>query len=306
MMKPRLLIPLLIFMANFGLKSQTYCPFPTDNACWNIRLISMCSIVFPPDTSLLRYALHGDTIINAISYHKLCLETEGFTSPKIVGIGGIREQDQKIYFSGQAYLGNIDPEILLYDFTRQIGEAIGDWPSWIIESIDNILIDGQYRKRFKTVNPTWGNAKPDYIVEGIGSISHGLLQTLMPIPTCGGRTTDHVCYHQDGNVLYLNPMFVQCFSTKTITGIDNIAPNSPVTIFFDAQTNQLQIINQNQTEDLAVRIVDFSGRTLTQQLITRYQTTLSLPNIIGIYNVLVVNSNGKIVYSQKVLNHSSQ
>jgi hypothetical protein len=56
-----------------GLKGQNYVPFPKENVNWNVYYVGTCQ-ERAPDTILIRYAIHRDTIINDISYRKLCIE----------------------------------------------------------------------------------------------------------------------------------------------------------------------------------------------------------------------------------------
>jgi len=145
------IISILILFLIPGVNGQKYFSFPTENVNWNVYLEYSIS-ESPTDTVLLRYTIHGDTIINQIAYKKLCLESGDMLDPEIESVGGLREQDKKIYFIGQDFLRNPHyEESLLYDFNKQIGDTVkhdnyGTSYS-IIENIDSIEIDGEYRKR---------------------------------------------------------------------------------------------------------------------------------------------------------------
>jgi hypothetical protein len=54
-----------------GLKGQNYVPFPTENVNWNVNYVGTCQ-ERAPDTILIRYTIHRDTI-NDISYRKLMI-----------------------------------------------------------------------------------------------------------------------------------------------------------------------------------------------------------------------------------------
>jgi hypothetical protein len=73
---------------------QKYFPFPTENARWHIYLLTTCENDSPPDTFLLRYALHGDTVINDHTYSKLCLETGAIADPVIEPVGAQKTRFQ--------------------------------------------------------------------------------------------------------------------------------------------------------------------------------------------------------------------
>jgi len=165
-MKQMTLIFALILIINQSLKCQNYVPFPTENVNWNVFYAGTCSET-PPDTVLIRYTIHGDTTINEIQYSKLCIESGDTANPTIQGIGGLRENDKKIYYRGQTIIdGSNDEEYLLYDFTKQIGDTIkhdlyGEFYSVILD-IDSVEIGDSYRKRYKVDNH-WFYQNPDYI-----------------------------------------------------------------------------------------------------------------------------------------------
>ena len=119
----KFLFPALLILFSTITFSQKYVPFPTENAEWHVRYISMS---YPPliyDTTLLKYSLRGDTLINSIVYKKVCRNVGTNTQPKYLGIGGLREQNKRIYYLGGDYLSHqgYDNEILLYDFTLVSG-----------------------------------------------------------------------------------------------------------------------------------------------------------------------------------------
>ena len=134
-----------IIMLNFtALYGQEYVAFPSENVNWNVYLVSSCNEE-PPDTSLLRYTLKGDTVMNEVLYHKLCIESGELSNPDIRAIGGMREYEKKIYYRGEDILGGeTAEERLLYDFTRQVGDTIlhdtnGYFYS-VVQDIDSMLI----------------------------------------------------------------------------------------------------------------------------------------------------------------------
>ena len=74
-------------------------------------------------------------------------------NPIIRGIGGLRENDKKIYYLGETIFSlYCEEEFLLYDFTKQIGDTIKHDPEGlffsVILDIDSVLIGDGYRKRY--------------------------------------------------------------------------------------------------------------------------------------------------------------
>ncbi|MEN8157738.1 MAG: T9SS type A sorting domain-containing protein [Bacteroidota bacterium] len=214
--KMRILTTVLIMLCLVILQAegQNYIPFPLENASWHIRLATTCDNNAPPDTSHVWYTLHGDTTIHERVYHKLCIETGDSEDPLYEPIGGLREEDRRIYYIGKGFLGsNIESEYLLYDFTKNVGDTIehdqnGFYRSVILET-DSVRVAGQYRKRYK-VNNGWMYHYPDYIIEGIGSVRNGLLGHVSDIPTCGSHYWEYLCFSEDRQVLHRNPAFPGC------------------------------------------------------------------------------------------------
>ena len=196
-MKQLIFIIAAIVTFTIGLRSQNYIPFPTENVNWNVYYRGTCQ-ERPPDTILYRYTIRGDTAINDVFYKKLWLEKGDTINPIIEAIGGIRENDKKIYYNGRTiYTSTEGEEYLLYDFTKQIGDTIKHNPQEfysVILDIDSIAIDGICRKRYKVDNH-WFYHNPDYIVEGIGSVKNGLLGHISDIPTCGTHYWEHICFN---------------------------------------------------------------------------------------------------------------
>lgn len=212
---------------------QTYVPFPTENAQWNVRF-STNPFEFPLqlETTLLQYSLQGDTIINSISYKKVCLNTGTPENPVYVGVGGLRELNKKIYFVGGGYTNaayhanqqkmqrvkscassqvNNTEEFLLYDFNVRVGDVV-QWGYEIneISKVDSIKVGQSYRKRYSFRN------RNDLIIEGIGSVVNGLLGSMTRIPIGGTyyMSWEHVCFRQNGETVYKNYKFKDCNSTE--------------------------------------------------------------------------------------------
>lgn len=215
-MKSPTIISVFLFISFFTVEGQTYFPFPEGNAHWNVYLVTSGQHNPPTDTTLLRYALHGDTTINEVLYMKLCLEKGDTINPVLEPIGGLREDEKRVFFIGQDFLGAPhDEEILLYDFNKQLDDTIFHYDNTfsVILGIDSILIGDDYRKRYE-VDVKYGKHHPDFVVEGIGSIMNGLLGHITMIPTGGYSYWEHVCFRENGLVKYLNPVFADCYPSS--------------------------------------------------------------------------------------------
>lgn len=254
---------------------------------------------------MIRYTIHGDTTINEIQYSKLCIESGDTVNPKIQGIGGLRESDKKIYYLGQTIIGGgYDEEYLLYDFTKQIGDTIkhdsyGGFYSVVLD-IDSVQIGNIYRKRYKVDNH-WFYHNPDYIIEGIGSVKNGLLGHISDIPTCCSHYWEHICFRENGIVKYVNPSFSDCFPSNLLTGIVQLDYETDFEIYPNPFSNEIQIKNKLNHQDLTFKLIDINGKTLIDKIINNEKVTLDLNISSGLYNVLIIDKNGQILITKKVI-----
>ena len=220
--------------------SQTavYHPFPDTNAIWAERVYNIYNNGTAGET---RYALKGDTIINAKNYKKIYSLKDStiidLPCCPSTYIGAIREQNKKVY----AIIDTI-PEQLLYDFNLSVGDTITYYYhispnnitqvtfSLVTTKVDSILLlDGKYRKRWifatASINAYYG----DTIVEGIGGIAQvGLFSPFDSHSWVIGYMGQFTCFKQNDTVLYLhNPTCNRCFCSLT-TGILNEEKQSTV------------------------------------------------------------------------------
>lgn len=214
------------------INAQKYVPFPTENVQWNMFFASSL-YGSTTDTVILKYSLQGDTIINNIQYKKLCRNIGSDNQPIYRGIGGLREQEKRIYYVGENAIQFYNHEDLLYDFSKLIGDTVwvDDWRpekeyrkiNYVISKIDSIKIGNEYRKRFN-----------NRFVEGIGDVVEGLLGIITPIPTClYCRYEWHfICFSQNDETLYKDPDFSDCNSARksVVDGLKNPVTDLRLTV----------------------------------------------------------------------------
>jgi hypothetical protein len=178
--------------------SQTniYHPFP-NSAIW--RVDYYYDQPFQDDwcfyKDYFQYFTVGDTIINARVHKKINRSNMLFDSiscytnltppgtPGPVYVGALRDDSivNKTFF----VLPNTTNDSLLYDYNLNVGDTMKgyialfeyDVSHLVVLSIDSVLINGQYRKRWNFAPDA--NFTPDstYFIEGIGS-SCGLIEPL--------------------------------------------------------------------------------------------------------------------------------
>lgn len=221
----------LIFILQLTIvKGQQYFPFPDSGAIWNNAHFS-----YPQqDTMYSQFGIIGDTIFDLTPYHKLYLLNDTSLDPSnATYVGAFREESKKIFFR----YNYCQHEILLYDFTKQVGDSIHSLFSefeilscdsitsydGIIANIDSTLINGSYRKIYH-IDPWY----PDWI-EGSGSLA-GLLNPIPPQIT-GFDTWDLVCFKKNEDVLYMNPNYNTCFPLIVGINENNLTSNSVIKIY---------------------------------------------------------------------------
>ena len=223
---------LLLFLS-IPVLSQKYVPFTTDSAEWNVYF-SLDNYEFPQvhEIGLLNYKLQGDTIIGSTAYKKVCINAGTKETPVYVGVGGLREQDKKIYYVGAGFSKaafkvnrqkmqhikscgsatlNDNNEYLLYDFNVKVGEEVNWGHSDSIDKIDSVLIGDTFRKTY-----TFKYSK-ELVIEGIGNVNSGLFGWITGIPMCGGSWNwEFISFGMNKEWLYKNPVYVDCNSTEKL------------------------------------------------------------------------------------------
>ncbi|HNV80700.1 MAG TPA: T9SS type A sorting domain-containing protein [Tenuifilaceae bacterium] len=303
-MKQTIIIAGMLLLVTLNAKAQDYVPFPTGNVNWNVFYAGTCEEA-PPDSILIRYAIHGDTVINDIQYLKLCIEEGDTLNPIIRGIGGLRENDKKIYYLGETIFSlYCEEEFLLYDFTKQIGDTIKHDPEGlffsVILDIDSVLIGDGYRKRY-SIDNHWFYHNPDYIIEGIGSVVNGLLGHISDIPTCGTHYWEHVCFRENGIVKYLNPAFDECFPSHLLSGVKPPAYEPTIQLYPNPFKNEIVIVNQHNCSDLFFKLIDINGKTVITSSIKGNKVSVPVNISTGIYNAVLIDGSGKILITQKMV-----
>jgi|AntAceMinimDraft_15_1070371.scaffolds.fasta_scaffold15565_2 hypothetical protein len=248
------LIGLFLLQMQFNLQAQEYVPFPDSNTIWSEVFTSQQ----PYEIETYQYGISGDTVINANQYQKLYLLNDT-VYPLITGqyCGAIREDSTKIIFvidCNCAYPGSGQDEVILYDFSKSIGDTVfvgidGLGPSGylVIDYVDSMLIDNSYRKTFHFLG------YESYWIEGLGS-TRGLFSPIMTQPT-GYQKWELICFNQDNEVKYLNPGFNTCFPILTGMNSEELESND-IKIFPHPVTN-ISVIEFMNNTSFMYQYIDF-------------------------------------------------
>ena len=169
---------------------QQYFSFPTDSATWSVNYWHFEPYPYPRNEhETVRYFLNGDTIIDSNVYSKVygyfgVIDVDTAYSDLL---GGLREDSLKhIYYypffvsdlSLYCRINGFSGEFMLYRFDMDVGDTVviggpgqnNHIPDYTVESIDSVLVDSFYRKRYELYRCNWaGDWWVEFWIEGIGS-----------------------------------------------------------------------------------------------------------------------------------------
>ena len=294
----KLIITIVIILAvstQLIAQKYEYVPFPDSGAVWSEMYTSeKTGLVYE------RFALSGeDTVINDISYKKLYIfydKTFDKTNAKFVG--GIREDEHKrVYFKGDSLIHHYKPfwvreppvdEMLLYDFSRGIGDTIMfDLNNGIflcVKSIDTVQIGDRQRKvfKFEYTGASW--------IEGIGN-TRGLLFSSFSLSTGTGHG-DLICFLQNNTVQYHNDYYDDCFPNRL--SVDNIQANLNVTVSMNRSEKLIQF-KWGNCKITKIELFNIQGTLVNVLNVTKDSTEANCPTAeiqSGIYIFRATDSNG--------------
>jgi hypothetical protein len=299
-------IILFLILVPYIINSQEYfyTPLVKENTQWNMYDVQGGGQCYDEhiDTLLKKYTIIGDTVINNVTYKKFCKIDPATLIPK--GIGGIREENRKVYYAGDTYAnkyGENIRECLLYDFTVQAGDVVSfnldyPWLSYTVTDVDYIPINGSLRKRYK-FETLYG---AEYIVEGIGNITTGILHLITPIPTCSGYHQEFklICFSENGYPVYKNPEFTDCNSLKQINAGTNDKKESKFSITPNPAKDYIKIsMKENVTGNIRLNIINNTGKIVYKQTLNTNERIIQLGFLSkGIYLVQIETDNANESY----------
>ena len=205
-MKKTLFIAVLLALAATNLKAQDYEPIIQEGNEWH-TLDVMVSPGFPPYdhyTTLVHW-ISDDTLVEGVRYTKVLETRNEEGTPRLAAL--LREENGKVWKRESS------TDLLLYDFTAQVGDTVrfGDFAeSFVVDSISFEQIGGVDRKKI------WFGLEYDitgepYAIEtwteGIGS-DMGLLFSGWFYAT--GGYYQALCFHQNGELLWQNEYYGTC------------------------------------------------------------------------------------------------
>lgn len=250
---------LVIFFAVFsiGLKAQSwvYHPFPTDSAVWMEEHIDSDGYY-----TYKRMYMLGDTVVGSLNYKKMyqtaATWASFFPTPIFPSnyFGCMREDvaAKKVYFLNPG----ITTEYLLYDFNLVVGDEIAitsicsSDDTVRVTSIDSVLVNGNYNKRF-VLTSTIGFCIVGELIEGVGSKA-GLQQ----LYSFGFEFSNQLlCMSVNNSVVYPYGSSIPTYYCAYAVGIGELVNNElKMTVMPNPVVDAIHIVvNCNDHYDVEIR-----------------------------------------------------
>ncbi|MBL4594447.1 MAG: T9SS type A sorting domain-containing protein [Flavobacteriales bacterium] len=308
-----LFIAVLITVSAF---SQAYKPMLKENKTWEDILEYWNQLPLQNHSHKYSiYYINGDTMVNGTQYQKLYSHdttTYGAGNTIIPGYPSqnngyklIREDTttRKIWLRYQFSFDTISREVLLYDFSLNVGDTVQSFnvyaynPSSIhtkavIDSIGLTTLNNNEVVRKFHLTPLFTH-QPTYFIESIG----GEFSFLIPLEPVFEYTSLLTCVKDSGIVLH-NPGWHPCGS---IVGINNNYIINSLFELYPNPNNGENILISGKDLNL-IKIYNIHSQLIKTVVIENDKTELSLINQSkGIYLVKAQFSNGEIVTKKLIL-----
>lgn len=208
--------------------------------------------------------------------------------------------------SEKIFLADNQEEICAFDFSLEVGDSLilnylGDSSdkNKILFQVDSIktitLMDNkQYSAQFLTIYNFYNNQKepgmlpPDIWVKGIGSLNYGLIHPSFFI-TGGGPSSDLLCYSQNAQLIYQNPIYNNCTLN---TSINDHSSNSNM-VYIQNMNNGILRIERIDPNPGIFQLFTINGQKLSVSKLNETTTDLCPPGS-GFLVYRYISNSGKI------------
>lgn len=306
LMKKLIVFIFTLFALSTNSQTSKYHSFPDSAAIWNIESFQSCGFFFDSWQYLYSIIISGDTVISGTSYHKLNVPLTIITSSGQCNVSGtstnpgyyvgcIRQDTsiKKVFF----IFPSDSVEQLLYDFNLAVGDTVkgltGIYSADIVQSIDSVLVGGDYRKRW-VINPCYGI----YLIEGIGS-TYGLIESS---PGCITEDNDYTisCFKQNNITLYPdNTTYCDIInSAKKVFPklfLVDISPNPFHTSALIDVSSEFEFIDLKIYNNLGILVYEVERSNKKSFLLNRNHFE------VGVYFLQLIGNNGQISAKQFVV-----
>ena len=276
MIKSRLLIFSLLFSFSAFSQTKAYHPFP-DSAFWRVDYDYYQPYQYPCFAKYyFHYFINGDTLINS-SVHKKLYRSYVYRdsifcaapysppgSPPSGYVGALKDDSvaSKAFFVPP----NKTVDSLLYDYNLAVGDTMKgytqpDPAKMVVTSIDSVLIEGQYRRRWHFTQCYSPSPYYPYVIQGIGS-SCGLIE---PLCTYIWDFTYRylVCVEDSSGPVFISGVNSAWGCLPILSELNEISPEDRFQIFPNPSTGNFTLTSSRQFQ---FSIHDIFGREVYQSL----------------------------------------
>jgi hypothetical protein len=273
-----------LLISYISVNGQEYLPMLEENTVWSIWNE--------------KHALVGDTVINDLTYKKLFYHKflEEFTPDSLIYIAAMREDEinEKVYFIWEGF----DTEVLLYDFSLEVGNVFNVFCPWFSGSVggpsfadyeigtvfvcevfyQNIAdID---RKTIK-VAASYSDYCDDiyfseYWIEGIGSNSGLIYAGFVSSLIMDYAHPKLICFHKNDSLIYQPPnpwdaFYEGCYVELTVSIVDLKQPFLNIKAIPSFFRNSFTFHSDNPTRKISIfntmgkKVYEFSSNDLFTQ-----------------------------------------
>ena len=245
----RFITLITLLMAAVTMQAQQFEPLVAEGKQWNVVYTY---VPWPPVHRVTdAYKVEGDTVVEGTVYKKLLTtQSQQYTNWGLCGL--MRETDEgQVFYRSYGSNHTFGAETMLYDFSMQPGDSIyynQYYGLVLLRKSDTILDDGNIRKRldFQYKEEGYLEDKYETWIEGIGS-ELGLLHA-GSLSMVGG-TYDLLCYYDDDDLIWHNPLFNSCYIDYHI---------EVGTKFFDQASGLYYIITSDNTVEVTYDVTHFN------------------------------------------------
>ncbi len=295
--------------------------FPTSDAIWNIRI----------DGRECFYGLSGNVTINDTLYQKLYLlnDTTLNIDSGDLFIGGFRQEDKKVWFRPDIYddSPNNQGEMLLYDFSKNIGDTIWHGP-YILHGVRQEpyfeYMDYDGRQLISIVTDTTINngivryeviqilidnddliaeeggsfINGDYWKEGVGSVSRGLFWFLYQAPMSGGTSYELACFKHNNKVEFLNEKCNKCFYWSGANIEKNNMDHMNISVI--CKNDWIQVLGEPSIFPCKIEIFNLKGQLIDEKNIFSDNNKIKIKDESVKISVFQILKDNKIIKSGKI------
>ena len=295
-------------------QTNIYHPFP-DSAFW--RVDKYYDEPFQSNWCFVKYYFQyyssGDTLINSFVHKKI------YRSFELVNVQSC--STYSIYPSGQPadYAGalrddsvanktffvfkNKNNDSLLYDYNLIVGDTMKGFSLYtnsnlVVLSIDSVLINGQYRKRWNF--PKDNNNDSTFFIAGVGS-SGGLIEPLNTYAI--DFTYRHLVCLKDSSVTFYTSTYISPMGCSLIiNGTTEINSINAYSIYPNPFSTQTTLQTDVPLKNATLTLYNCFGQTVAQIKNINEQTVVfSRDNLASGLYFLQLTEDGKIVAADKLV-----